>query len=128
MTLCLEIQPDLELELPGILEVGRIRNRSAFRWYEAKRIRTVDVQNAAADEWRRAKSDAIYPGLWVVEHVFRIHADRCSQVLANPDPLGKRHVGAPGSSVLQRVQADVASCARQRILKDDLSVLRVRHS
>ena len=45
------LQANLQLELPRILEIRRIRNRSAFRRYEAERIGGIDVQNAAADEW-----------------------------------------------------------------------------
>ena len=62
----------------------------------------------------------------MVEYVFRVHADRRSQVLPNSDPLGQRHVGAPGSRVLQSVQTDIASRSRRRILKDDLSTPGIR--
>src|SRR6266850_5289853 len=64
----LEIQPQLQLELPCILEIRRIRNRSAFRRYQAERIGAVDVQNAAAYKWRRAESHAIHTRLRMVEH------------------------------------------------------------
>src|SRR6267142_804670 len=46
----LEVQPYLQLELPCILEIRRIRNRSAFRRYQAERIGAIDVQNAAAHQ------------------------------------------------------------------------------
>src|SRR6058998_276620 len=38
-----EIQSKLQLELPRILEIRRIRNRSAFRRYQAERIGAIDV-------------------------------------------------------------------------------------
>src|SRR5262245_14838778 len=122
-----EVEAELQLELPCILEIRRIRNRSAFRRYKAKLVGAIDVQNAATYKWRRAESDAIHTGLWVVKHVFRIQTDRPSQILANSEPLGECHVETPGSGVLQRVQTDIASCSRHRILKDDLSALGIRH-
>ena len=122
-----EVQANLQLELSCILEIRRIRNRSAFRRYKAKLVGAIDVQNAATYKWRRAESDAVHTGLWVVKHVFRIQTDRSSQILPNSEPLAESHVDAPGSGVLQRVQTDIASCSRRRILKDGLSGLRIRH-
>src|SRR5262245_52472818 len=122
-----EVETELHLELPCILEIRRIRNRSAFRRYKAKLVGAIDVQNAATYKWRRAESDAIHTGLWVVKHVFRIQADRPSQILANSEPLGECHVDTPGSGVLQRVQTDIASGSRRRILKDGFSGLGLGH-
>src|SRR5262245_23176456 len=63
----------------------------------------------------------------MVKNVFRIQTNRSSQILPNSELLGECHVDAPGSRVLQSVQAEIAPRSRRWILKDDLPALGIRH-
>jgi len=122
-----EVEAHFEFKLPRVLEIRRIRNRSAFRRYKAERIGAIDVEIAATYKWRRAESDAIHTRLRMVKHVFRIHTDCSSQVLANSEPLGESHIGAPRSCVLQSIEAEISSRSWHRILQDYLSAPGIGH-